>query len=75
MKFITFIKDTADNYKHSFSSKNEKYSKSVICFETPLKKFTIEKHFENEEDLNIIKESLLEQPEVYEFDQVYRSAR
>ena len=74
-KTICFIADSAGGYKHLFSALRQEKAMRVVSVKKPLKQSPLDKFFEHESDLNTIKESLLDKPTIYNFDQVCRGAK
>ena len=75
-EFWCYLKDTKSGYKNFFAASNEpKGSKSILSVQTPLKRKTIEKYFLKEKDIETIKESLLEEPKIFQFDKVFNSEK
>lgn len=74
--FNIYLKDNGNSgYLNLFSAQSCKNSRSIVRVKNPLKIGTIDKYFKSEEDLETIKESLLDTPIIYTFDQVYAEDR
>lgn len=73
-KFFLLIQnpETSD-YTNIIAPRNPKDSKTAFTVTTALQKKTLSKYFKKAKDLEIIKDSLLEEPQLYEFDQVHSS--
>ena len=72
LNFNIFLQDRGNSgYLNLFSAQSSHNSKSIVGVKTPLQIGTIDKYFKTELDLETIKESLLDTPEIYTFDQVY----
>ncbi len=72
-KSVCMVIDSSSGHKHLFCAHQPDKAKSVLAVKTPLKSTAIDKYFIQEDDLPSIKESLVEKPTVYRFDQVFRS--
>lgn len=73
-KSVCLVVDTPSSHKHLFSAQQSDEAKSVLAVKTPIKSTSIDAYFVQEDDLPSIKESLVEKPTVYRFDQVFRSS-
>ena len=72
LKFNIKLSDRGNSgYLVLFSSESSNNSKSIIQAKNPLKIGSVDKYFKTEADLDTIKQSLLETPRIYTFDQVY----
>ena len=74
--FTAYINQAEEtDLRHFFSADNPKNSRSLLVSPSPLKGETIEKYFRNEDDVDTIKQTFLEVPKLYTFDQVYAPNR
>lgn len=70
MNFNVYLTDRGNSgYLNLFSARDYESSRTIISVKNPLKIGTIDKYFKTEEDLPIIKQSLLDVPEIFTFDQ------
>lgn len=74
LKSLCLVVESQSSHQHLFCAKQPDKARSVIAVKTPLKNTAIDKYFIQENDLISIKESLVEKPTVFEFDQVFRSS-
>lgn len=71
-EFILLIDNPVhSNLTNILAPKNPTDSKIAFTVTTPLQKKTLHKYFKKAQDLEIIKDSLLEEPKLFEFDQVH----
>lgn len=73
-KSYCLVVESQSGHKHLFCAQQSEKARSVLSVKTPLKNTAIDKYFIQESDLASIKESLVEKPTVYTFDQVFRSS-
>ena len=71
---LCLVVDSQGGHKHLFCAQKADTAQSVLSVKTPLNSTAIDKYFLSEADLGSIKQSLVEKPTVYRFDQVFRSS-
>jgi len=70
------VAETKSAYKSVFTAQQSRSKvQSVLTVDPPLKRETIEKYYKKESDLSIIKSSLLEEPSIFQFDDVTSGSR